>query len=149
MQPACLSSFSYAWFPNVNSTDQKNWLPGTFTGAGASSKTYQFFRLPAMDINRRTEICTPSPFINGTIYRNGENRSYTAKWSSIIPSGCGNDLTQHIVQIVGPGPYTIDPHRNTTATLSMADDNNTITCGYHLSADQSNFTIIAVNVTGR
>ena len=153
MQPECLQRFSYPWFPNVASPDRGNWTAGTFNAPGASANR-PFFLLPSLDLNKRQ--CTPSPFVNGTFYRSSANRSAYATWSNYydtppIPTQCSNDLTQTIVSIIGPGPYTAPPPPGSFAELVMGSgSSDDISCpysvGYRIS-DQPLPKVIAVNIT--
>lgn len=148
MQPQCLNQFSYSWFPQVDSPDQSNWQSGTFISPGSASSSQMFFRLPTLDITKRS--CTPSPFVQGTIYTNGATRSATALWNTagIVPTQCSNDLTQTIVSLIGPGYYSINPGNGSFANLTMAADNDTITCSYTWGPNAPpGLQVTSVNIT--
>jgi hypothetical protein len=133
MQPPCLSDWSYSWFPNIQSEDQGNWPEGTWQPPGSASSTQLLFRLPALDISTRE--CLASPFVNASLPPN--TRQLSASWFPIVPTQCANDLTQSMVSLMGSGPYSGNVGTNSTATLSMAADNDTVNCAYTLSPDAS------------
>lgn len=63
----------------------------------------------------------------------GKIRSPLASWAqelAPVPSQCGDDLTQSIVSSIGPGTYSAPPPQDSFATLFMASDQDTITCGF-------------------
>ena len=127
MQPDCLNSFTYPWFPNVESPDKGNWLGGTFVPPQPGLK---MFRLPNMYVSSRT--CTPSPFVNATRYGNSSRPAYVS-WNGIVPTQCGSDNTLSITDLVGPGYYTAPLGVGASAALLLGGvDNNTVTCAWTL-----------------
>lgn len=144
MQPECLNSFSYPWFPNVASPDRGNWPGQTFVPPAPG---FIMYRLPAFTISNRT--CTPSPFVNATVYPPNVGRTPYVSWTTaanLVPTQCGDDMTQSIVDLIGPGYYTAPLGAGATATLSLGPDNNTVTCAYTLGSPVP-FGMNVVNVT--
>ena len=142
-QPDCLSGFNYYWFPEIFAPDDTaNWQAGTWN---APPSDHQLFVLPTFNITNRN--CTPSPFTGGTIYADNEVRSAYAVWTAgVIPTQCGNDLTQNIVTLISTGPYSLDPGPSSTATLMIDEDNDTISCVYDFQKDLP-FEVVVTNVT--
>ena len=128
MQRECLDTFSCPWFPNVSSPDQGNWLIGTFL---PPKPGFTMFRLPALPLSSRT--CTPSPFVNSSIYSNNNRPAYTS-WNPVVPTQCGNDMTLSITDLIGSGYYSTSVGQGANVTLSLGADNNTVTCAYTLGS---------------
>ena len=144
MQPNCLKTFTFPWFPTVSSPDQGNWMPGTFV---PPQPGLTMFRLPAMTIASRN--CTPSPFVNATVYPANALRNRYASWTSAVnlPTQCGDDMTQSIVSTIGSGYYTADLGAGATAILSLGTDNNTVTCTYTLGTQPpAGLTVLNVSI---
>ena len=142
MQPVCLNSFTFPWFPNVASPDSPNWIGGTFQ---PPQPGFTMFRLPALPLSSR--YCTPSPFVNSTANRN-RNRTAYVSWATNarVPTQCGDDMTLSIVKLIGPGYYTSPVGAGANATLSLGPDNNTVTCAYTLGSSLP-AGLVVLNVT--
>ena len=142
MQPACLASFSYPWFPKVASPDSQNWIGGTFQ---PPQPGFTMFRLPVLPLSSR--YCTPSPFVNSTAQRNSNRTAYVS-WATNtqVPTQCGDDMTLSIVEVIGPGYYTTPLGAGANATLSLGPDNNTVTCSYTLGSPLPK-GLVVLNVT--
>lgn len=142
MQQDCLQAFSFPWFPTISSPDQGNWPAGTWIPPN-DSLTRQYFVLPTLDI--ATRQCTPSPFVYASIPPNA--RQQLATWATAnipVPTQCGVDLTQSIVQIISAGPYAADSG-SSYAELTLAADNRTASCTYQWVGAPPG--VITVNVT--
>lgn len=126
MQPECFNAFTYPWFPNVASPDQRFWRSGTFV---PPQPGFIMFRLPVMPFSSRT--CTPSPFVNSTLNGNRNRPAYTS-WNRVVPTQCSDDMTLSITTLIGPGHYTAPLGQGANVALSLGADNNTVTCTWTL-----------------
>lgn len=71
MQNTCMAGFgSYFWFPNINSTDLQFWPNNMYQKPGGLSSSLYLYRLPVLNILQQQ--CTPSNFVNSTIFGSGE-----------------------------------------------------------------------------
>lgn len=146
MQPECLNSFSYPWFPYVDSPDKGNWKSGTFI---APQPGFKMFRLPALPLS--TRYCTPSPFVNSTANGNNNRTAYVS-WATTaqVPTQCADDMTLSIVKLIGPGYYTTPLGKNARVDLRLADStqftNDLVVCEYTLGDSLPDGLLIS-NVT--